>query len=191
MRLPPTRLGERHAAGLRQRVPARHVEAGHRHAHDALHADQVKAQRELGPELGRRDALALHGVEHRLEDAGDRRHRLRQIAPEVGAAGDALLGLQVDQQQRRLGDGAAAGAEHVGHRHRDADCLEGADGQDRGRIGRSSGPILAVRRRPAPNLAILESLTGGAHIVRADRRVAGPWGAPRGPRSKSLEKRGL
>ena len=53
-------------------------------------------------------------------------HRPREIGPEVSAAGDALGGLDVDQQQRRLGDPAAAGAEREGHRHLDADGGNGA-----------------------------------------------------------------
>ena len=42
------------------------------------------------------DALDL------AEQAGDRRRRRAQIAEQIGAAGDALLGLDVDQQQRHL-----------------------------------------------------------------------------------------
>ena len=35
------------------------VESRHRHAHDALHADQREALGELAPEIDRRDALAF------------------------------------------------------------------------------------------------------------------------------------
>ena len=122
---------ERQAGRLRQRVPGRHVEARHRHAHDALHPDERETLGEPGPEIDRRDALAFHHARDLLEDARDRRHGGREIAPEIGAAGDAFLGLEVDQQQRRLGDHAAAGAERVGHRHLDADGVNGTDGEER------------------------------------------------------------
>ena len=119
------------ACRLRQRIPRRHVEPRHRHAHDALHPDEREALGEPGPEIDRRDPLAFHHARHLLEDARNRRHGGREIAPEIGTAGDAFLGLEVDQQQRRLGDQPAAGAERVGHRHFDAHGTDSADGEER------------------------------------------------------------
>ena len=125
---------QRHAGGHRERVPAGDVEARHRHADDALHADQREAFGELAPELGRHHALAFGALLDLLEDAGDRHHGPGKIGPQVSAPGDALGGLDVDQQQRRLGDPAPAGAERKGHRHLDADGGNGADRQS-GKIG--------------------------------------------------------
>ena len=49
------------------RRPAR---SGHRHAHDALHADQREALGKLAPELDRRDARAFdHALDLREEGA--------------------------------------------------------------------------------------------------------------------------
>ena len=64
---------QRHAGRDRERVPAGDVEARHRHADDALHADQREAFGELAPELGRHDALAFGALLDLLEDARDRR----------------------------------------------------------------------------------------------------------------------
>ena len=163
---------QRHARGHRQRIPARDVEARHRHADDALHADQREALGELAPQLGRHDALTLGALLDLLEQARDRHHRPGKIRPQIGAPGDALLGLDIDQQQRRLGDAAAAGAERVGHRHLDADGGNGADGE-RGKstlARHSRSPPGPLANQPADPWTggllrgILESLTQGTHI---------------------------
>ncbi len=143
-------LREPQPRGLRERVPRRHVEARHRHAHDALHADQGEALGEPGPQVERRDALALGHTRDLLEDLRDRRHGGGEIAPEIGAAGDALLGLEIDQQQRRLGDGAAAGAERIGHRHLDRDGADAADRQEWRRRAHARAYRVAVRLEKRP-----------------------------------------
>ena len=95
-------------AARRRRPPAASHAAmskpRHRHADDALHADQREALRELAPEIERRDRLALDHLLHHRQHRRDRRHHAAHVAPQIGAAGDALLGLEIDQQQRRLGD---------------------------------------------------------------------------------------
>src|SRR5262249_9294308 len=98
---------------------------------DDLHLDGREALGEPGPEIDRGDAFALHHARDLFEDFRNRRHGGREIAPEIGTAGDALLGLEIDQQQWRLGDHAPAGSERVGHRHLDADRAYGADGEER------------------------------------------------------------
>ena len=52
---------------------------------------------------------------------GNGRHRRPCVAEQVGAAGDAFFGHEVDQQQRRGGDPGRAGAKRIGHRHLDRD----------------------------------------------------------------------
>ena len=72
------RLGAEHTrkrqpGGNRKRVPTGDVESGHRHAHDALHADQSETPRELRPHRGWIDLLALDHVLHLVDQVDDRR----------------------------------------------------------------------------------------------------------------------
>jgi len=94
-----------------------------------LHADQGETRGKLAPELGRRHRLAFHQALDLLQDLRDRRRGRAQIAEQIGVAGDALLGIEIDEQERCRGDGRAAGAERIGHRHLDADAAHGADGE--------------------------------------------------------------
>ncbi len=121
---------ERQAGGDCQRIPGRHVEPGHGHADDALHADQGEAFGQPAPEIDGREAIAFDDALRVFEDVRDRRNRRWKITPQIRAAGDALFGIEIDEQQRRLGDGAAAGAERIGHGHLDADAAEGAKRED-------------------------------------------------------------
>jgi hypothetical protein len=84
---------------------------------------------EPAPEIGGRNALAFDDVFHLPKDVRDRRNRRGKVTPEVGMAGHALLGVEINEQQGRLGDGAATGAERIGHRHFDADAADGTDGE--------------------------------------------------------------
>ena len=140
----------------------------------------------------------LRALLDRLQDAGDRRHRLPEIGPEVGAAGDALLGLDVDQQQRRLGDAAAARAEHIGHRHFDADRRDrrGPSGPGLRSMAASRQSLELSETRPEPvwpqNRDVLESLTRGTHIGTNGSARRLPFrGVPRGPRQSRLKARAL
>ena len=130
-RLATEQTHQRHAGSGRKRIPAGDVEARHRHADDALHADQREAFGEFAPEFGGHDALALGALLDLLEEARDRHHGAREIGPKVRAPGDSLGSLDVDQHERRLGDPAPAGAERVGHRHLDPDGGNGANRQSR------------------------------------------------------------
>ena len=64
----------------RERIPAGDVETRHRHADDALHADQREPLGETLPQLGRRDGLALGALLDLLQQACDRDHGAREIA---------------------------------------------------------------------------------------------------------------
>ena len=86
---------------------------GHRHAHDALHADQRETARELAP-------IASAGIEPVAFDRSPRRRRAgarspaaaaREIAEQVGAAGDPFFGLTSISSSGTAAECAAAGAE--------------------------------------------------------------------------------
>ena len=91
-------------AALRQRIPGRHVEprnGDHRHARNS---PQVQGFARAFIHLGRRHRLAF---EQRAEVANDRKQILdgsSVVRSDIGAAGNAFLGFQVDQNQRPVGD---------------------------------------------------------------------------------------
>ena len=110
---------QRHTSRDRQRIPASGVECRHRHANDALHADQritfVKRRppqrriKRAGGERSRR--INQHGGNRCRGGAG--------ITEQISAAGDAFFGFYVNQQQRRGTHRRRTGAQHIGHRHLD------------------------------------------------------------------------
>jgi hypothetical protein len=160
-RLAAEEARERQPRRTRERVPAGDVEPRHRHAHDALHADQGEPLGEPPPQVGRRDARAAGRGQHVLEHPGDRGRGGREVAEQIGMAGDAFLGVEVDQQQRRGGDGRAAGAERMGHRQRDRGGDERADGQHRRcgfgyHRGRGTGAGNRLARRPVISRSVHE-----------------------------------
>jgi hypothetical protein len=119
--------GKRQSGRDGQRVPARHVEPGHGHAHDALHADESEPLAELLPKIDWGNAIPLRDLQHLVQDARNRRCGRADIAEQIRSAGDALVGLHIDQDQRRLGDRSAAGPERAGHRHLHADGTKVTD----------------------------------------------------------------
>ena len=94
-----------HARGPGEGVPGGHVEPGRGDHGEPAIADEVQGAAGRVEQLDRRHRPAgeqlAQIVQHRHEVA----HRPRQIGLEVAAAGDALLGLEVDQDQRPVGDG--------------------------------------------------------------------------------------
>src|SRR5205814_7383950 len=72
---------------------------------DVCSSDLFEAARELSPEIGRRDAIALHAALEFTEQRRDRRHHRAQIAKKIGTACDAFLGFEVDErsEERRVG----------------------------------------------------------------------------------------
>jgi hypothetical protein len=74
---------ERPTGSDRQRIPGCHVKTRHRHAHDALHADEREALAKPAPKVERREGLALYRARHLVEDFADRRHRGWKITPQV------------------------------------------------------------------------------------------------------------
>ena len=114
-----------------KRIPARRVEASDRHAHEALHADQREALHQRGRKRGWIGAFAFGQFLDRVDQIDERQCHRRQIAEHIGAAGDAFLGFEIDQQKRHLAECATGGAENEIGRDRDRHGIEGADGQDR------------------------------------------------------------
>ena len=129
--------GERRAGGDRKRIPTGRVEARHRHAHDALDADQRETLGELRPELRRFDRVAFDHALDLAEQAHNRGDCRAQITEQIGAAGDALLRFEIDQEQRHLAKRAHAGAQHEIRRNFDRRGADSANGQA-GKWGRFS-----------------------------------------------------
>ncbi len=96
-----------------------------------MHANESETFGEPAPQIHGRERCPLCDALDFLEELCDCRNRRGKVAPEIGAAGDAFIGLEIDEQQRRTGDGAAAGAERVGHRHFDPDAPDCANDEER------------------------------------------------------------
>ena len=99
---------ERHARRPGQRVPRRHVEAGdgdHRHAPVA---DEVQRPARQAVQLDGRHRLALEHLAEIVQRRDQIVHRLGGVGLEIAPPDHALLGVQVDQDQRPLGDGGDA-----------------------------------------------------------------------------------
>ena len=165
------RAAEKHrkrpARGNRQRVPGRHVKPGHRHAHDALHADERETLGKLAPELDGREALAVNYPRDLHQHLRDRCRRRGKIRPEIRAAGDPFLRFQVDEEERRLRDDPAARAQRIGRRH-----------LDRGRANRTKGQL---RRLHASNLAAASPGAKPRRKLATASLSAHSEGAPRLP----------
>ena len=83
-RLGAEQAAQRLLAAMRERIPAGDVEAGDRHAHDALHADQREAARELAPtSRGGSIVSPLVSALDFAEQAHDRWRRRAQIAEQI------------------------------------------------------------------------------------------------------------
>ena len=121
LRLAAEKRRKRYASRERERVPCRDVEPGHRHADHALHTDQHEALRKLAPKLCRHHAVALDHSTDLAQHVGHRGRGRAQIAEQIGATGNPLLGFQIDQEQWRPCDPRLAGAKRIGHPQLDAD----------------------------------------------------------------------
>ena len=76
-----------------------------------------------GLPLDRRDRIPQHNV--------DRPGDARAVAEQVGAAGDPLFGLEIDEQQWRTVNGGGTGAERELHGHLDRGRPDPSDRQER------------------------------------------------------------
>jgi hypothetical protein len=121
---------------LGQCVPGRHVQACAGHERDAGAAQQPQPLREQLVEVNGSKRLALEHATQRQQHPPRGSQRQRRVGEDVGAAHGALVGVQVDQHQRRGRHHADAGAYRVLERHVDRACLHVGDQE--GRVGEES-----------------------------------------------------
>ena len=119
---------QRLARRLAQRVPERHVEARHRHADQALPAEQSEFRVHRRHQVERRDRLAGQVAADLLDQVHQRLERQPRVGEDVGASGDALIGLDIDQHQRRRLDHAEGVLHRPRDRRDDGPCLDAANG---------------------------------------------------------------
>jgi hypothetical protein len=85
---------------------------------------------QTGGQIDGRQTFPAHGVLDVGQHRRNRPLRHRRVAEQIGAAGNAFLGLKVDQQQRRRAHGLRAGAQRPGHRDLNGGGVDGANGQE-------------------------------------------------------------
>ena len=90
---------QRLARRLAQRVPERHVEAGHRHADQALPPQQPELGVHRRHQINRCDGLAGEVAADLLDQQHQRFQRQRCVGEDIGVAGNALIGLDINQHQ--------------------------------------------------------------------------------------------
>ena len=161
------------------------VERRQRHAHDARDADQRKAplQRRRRCAIGA-TASPLHQRDGIVQDLRDRPGAAAPIAEEIGPAGDALLRLEVDQQERRGADRRGAGAERVAHRHLDRRRANAADGAGSPRAQAAFRPS-ACERQDVGDGAVAAASAPRPSRRAPPRRRRAMRTSSRLPRSKS------
>ena len=187
-------LVERHARLARQRIVQRHVEHRQRHLRHALVAHmrhRLLAEVVHRRRIGVGDLAAFDEADQRLQQD---RHHLEPDGHErepEHAARAAALQLQVDQQERALGETADAGVEHALDRHHraaDADagdfdggvhdgrCLDWADKfplpilhGERVRV-RGSNMVLRRKVSAAPHPGPLPARAGRGKFTASARR---------------------
>jgi hypothetical protein len=108
---PPEQLAQWPPGRLGQRVPRRHVQARSRDERLAFPADEVQEPAGLAVQFDRRDRVAL---QHRAEAVQGRDEVAHGVGGErlkIAAADDALVGGQVDENERPVGEGPDSGAD--------------------------------------------------------------------------------
>ena len=132
--------GERHAADLRRGIPGAHVEARERESDEAGGVDQRVPLAQLRVEVERRDGVTDDERRDAVDEFDDRLLRGRREREEVRAAGDAGVGLEVDEHERCAGHGAGGGG---GRQTEGREHGAGADVPDRDDVGH--GGFLGLR----------------------------------------------
>ena len=93
-------FGHRLVGTLAERIPIRHVEARDGHADQALPAEQAEFRVHCRHQIERHDGLADQLAADPFDQLHQRLQREIGVSEDVGAAGDALIGLDIDQHQR-------------------------------------------------------------------------------------------
>ena len=114
---PAQQHGQRQPGRLGQRVPQRDVEAGHRGQGQALVPGQAEPAAGARVRRGGRDRLPAQRGAEIIEHRPQGRSRAAQVGGQVAAAGDALLGRHVDEQQRPPGEIPHLGGQRPPQRH--------------------------------------------------------------------------
>ncbi len=149
--------GERHAGGDRQRIPAGDVDPRKRHGDHSAHSDQSKMARQRSADIKGCDPRIGDDLERRLEDARHCGGNRRKIAEQVGATGNPLRGVKVDEQQWRMANRLRARAERPCHRNGDWRAAKRADVQNWDHLG------LALARRVQDQNVVDDAIYGGRH----------------------------
>ncbi len=113
---------------LSERIPKRHVEARHRHADETLPTEQPEFRVHLRHQIERRDGLADQIAADLFDQMHQRLQRQRGISENVGASGNALIGRDIDQHQRRGLDDAKSVLDRPRDRRDDGAGLDAANG---------------------------------------------------------------
>jgi hypothetical protein len=108
---------QRHAARLAERVPGRHVQTGQGQPDQTGGVEQGELPAQLGLEIEGRELISLDHLEQALGAADDGGERPRGEAEDVGPPGHAVVGLEIEEHERRFRDGAAGA--HRGATERD------------------------------------------------------------------------
>ena len=97
---------QRLVRGLRERVPDRHVEPGRRDQADAFTPVQLQRVHAAAEGVDRRQRRVGQALGGGLDGRHDVACGAKDVRLEVGAADDALVRAQVDQDERPLGEAA-------------------------------------------------------------------------------------
>ncbi len=117
LRTASKQLDEGNTLRNRQRIPAGAVEARERHRDEAMNAKQSEMASQLDAQLHGIDAVSGDSKRGVTKNRFDGDCRCRQVAEDVGAPGDTLFGLEIDEHERRSVHPPRARAERTLHRH--------------------------------------------------------------------------
>ena len=115
---------------MAERIPIGHVEAGDRHTNEPLPAEQAEFRVHRRHQVERHDRFADQLTADLLDQMHERLQRQIGVGEDVGAAGDALVGLDIDQHQRAGGERTERSFYWTLERHHDGSRLHPADRRD-------------------------------------------------------------
>ena len=103
-RLATQQSGERHSPGPRECIPERHVEQRKRHPHRAGDAEQCELTRKRPRRVVGSHRAARQQIEGLRQMCGDRACSRWSVAECIGMPGHAVVGHEIDQQERNRPD---------------------------------------------------------------------------------------
>jgi hypothetical protein len=123
-------LGHCLVGALAECIPIGHVEAGDGHANEPLPAEQPEFRVHRAHQVERRDRFGDQLAADLLDQVHQGFERQIGIGEDVSVAGDALVGLDIDQHQRAGGEHAERSFYGTLERHHDGSRLHPADCRD-------------------------------------------------------------